>query len=144
MASGILTLGDDDVDIGGDGQFDLVGGLHLADQERSTGVNRLRVRSWVTEGELDRRRVCVESEAHGVRALVERERDEADTDSRVARSGELGGQPVRIGVSASDETEAAGSGDRCRQSAAGGVSHRCQDDRIPDTEQRRERCRYVD
>jgi len=144
VASGILALGDDGVGTSGDGERDLIGCLDLADQQCTTGVDGVGIRPGVTEGELDRRRVCVKGEAQRVRALVERERDDADTDSCIAGRRELGGQPLRTGVTASDETEAAGLGDRGCQPAAGGVTHRRQHDRMPDTEQRGERRRDGD
>ena len=65
-----------------------------------------------------------------------------------APSSQVGGvsppRERRIGVAASDETEAAGVGDRSGESPAGGVTHRCQHDRMPDAEQRGERRRDVD
>ena len=135
MAAGIASLGDDDIGAGRRGFLGLRQRLHLADDLAAGVPDPAGERRGIAERQHHRRRLGIERHVQRRWVLLQRPKDETDADARIAGLSQFLADRVGVGIARADQTEPTGIGDGSGKPAAGGRTHRRQQDRMLDAEQ---------
>jgi hypothetical protein len=142
MPAGIAALGNDDVGACICRRLGLLKRLHLADDLAARRLDPFRIGSGIAERQHDGGGLGVQRHIERRRIAIERPLDESDADPRIARFAQLTPDGFLVGIARAQHAETAGIRHRGGQPAAGGRSHRRQEDRVLDAQQAGQRRRY--